>query len=128
MREKSITAAYISFQNNIPSIAEHIREHILKQRPWCVVLNDFPYYLEPGIRHFTLWSQKPLYDFAIADILLHVFGSEEVIWFVNLPKYQSIPEVVHYHVFVMSRCEGEKGAPLVDELGDSRWTTLFPSS
>ncbi|ORY91827.1 hypothetical protein BCR43DRAFT_497346 [Syncephalastrum racemosum] len=75
-------------------------------RPRVLVLpNDFPYSTAPGIEHHLIWSQTPLKEDYVRDILESHFGSSkwEWVYFVNPVETQSIRRLPHVHVFMRPR-------------------------
>ncbi|GIL67994.1 hypothetical protein Vafri_21336, partial [Volvox africanus] len=68
-----------------------------------VMANEFPYYVDPEIAHLSIWcSNGPLSDETVEHLIAERLPSEteEYVWFVNPPQYQSIQEIWHCHVFV----------------------------
>lgn len=64
-------------------------------------LNDFPYNFTPNIKHYILWSLKPLTDEEIRDHISKLLTKgERYLVFSNLPFKQSIKDVFHVHVCV----------------------------
>jgi hypothetical protein len=71
--------------------------------------NDFPYALEPGIKHMVLWSNSEL---AKDDVLTTIAESvetwknqdgvlvEEYVYFENPAHLKTIPGIFHVHVFI----------------------------
>lgn len=81
-------------------------ETVDKERPPVIVLpNDFPYSTEPGIEHHLIWSQVPLSESYVKEILEERYGSQkwEWVYFVNPPETQSIKRLPHVHVFMRPR-------------------------
>ncbi|KAI9312805.1 hypothetical protein BX666DRAFT_1880656 [Dichotomocladium elegans] len=75
-------------------------------RPAVIILpNDFPYSTEPGIVHILIWSQTPLVEDYVQELLEAHYGSSawEWIYFVNPPSTQSIRGLPHVHVFMRPR-------------------------
>ncbi|KAI8143314.1 hypothetical protein BJV82DRAFT_612305 [Fennellomyces sp. T-0311] len=75
-------------------------------RPAYIILpNDFPYSTEPGIQHILIWSQKPLSELYVKEILEQRYDAQtwEWIYFVNPPETQSIRGLPHVHVFMRPR-------------------------
>lgn len=89
------------------------------ERDIKILLNDFPYAMEPGLVHVVVWSRAaiPKQDNAegditpearaqIADFVDRVFVKElgmsedSVLWFKNWAALQSIPLVEHFHVLL----------------------------
>ena len=83
-----------------------------------ILVNDWPYGLEPGIMHIVVWTKASIpVDESTGDLtaesrrLINEFvnkifvaglGLEEdrVLWFKNWAALQSIRTVEHFHVFV----------------------------
>ncbi len=66
-----------------------------------LVPNDFPYYVEDGINHYIYWKLKhPITDHEIENVqeqLRLQFGALDVLYWVNPPALQSLPEIDHVH-------------------------------
>lgn len=84
-----------------------------------VLLNDWPYGLQPGITHIVVWSRTPIAtDAATGDMTpqsradvgrfvttffadsLGPGGDERVLWFKNWVALQSVRALEHIHVLV----------------------------
>ncbi|KAF7732085.1 hypothetical protein EC973_006340 [Apophysomyces ossiformis] len=78
-------------------------------RPPVILLpNDFPYAVEPGINHLLMWSQTPLNQEYIEEILLSRFGmAYEWVYWVNPVEIQSVRRLPHVHVFLRRRLSRE---------------------
>ena len=68
-----------------------------------ILKNAFPYNLRKGIQHYNLFSVIPLNENEIINYINQYIGKKkEIIWFVNYPIYQSIPDLWHCHFFYKS--------------------------
>ncbi|PFH61026.1 hypothetical protein XA68_18391 [Ophiocordyceps unilateralis] len=84
-----------------------------------VLLNDWPYGLEAGIKHLVVWSRTPIPTDAktgdvtaesralIQDFIDRYFvdsigpgGEKQVLWFKNWVALQSVRSLEHFHVLV----------------------------
>ncbi|VUC37564.1 unnamed protein product [Clonostachys rosea] len=84
-----------------------------------VLLNDWPYALEPGITHLVVWSRTPIpVDSDKGDLtpesraLIQEFvqkhfvdalgpgGKDQVLWFKNWVSLQSVRALEHFHILV----------------------------
>jgi hypothetical protein len=83
-----------------------------------ILLNDWPYGVEPGIKHVCVWLKIPLetdeaggltergaevagrFVRMAFDVPLGVDGQDKVLWFQNPTAFQSVRAVSHLHVFV----------------------------
>jgi tRNA G37 N-methylase Trm5 len=90
----------------IPQKLRHNK--ILRQigdHPYKLAPNNFPYnkllkYL-PNVKQFCLWSSIGSLSSAQIDRIIKTsYPDSEFFWYENLPKYRSVPEIWHYHVFV----------------------------
>ena len=62
--------------------------------------NDFPYFVQDGIKHSVLWSEKAdLTEEVIAAQLSRLLPGCEYLYFINPPALQSVPRFKHCHVF-----------------------------
>lgn len=63
--------------------------------------NDFPYDTGTNVKHYVLWSLKPLSNREI-DEILHDEVSDEysLVWFEQTYDQKSIKDIWHIHVFV----------------------------
>ncbi|KAL6758128.1 hypothetical protein V8C86DRAFT_1550598 [Haematococcus lacustris] len=76
-------------------------------------LNDFPYWFEPGIQHWVLWSSRPLSHQAVLDeVAGHWPGSQCLHW-VNPVQLQSVTAIWHAHVLVRAAAPGSPPASCV---------------
>lgn len=97
---------YGSIENYLLSTKLHFKPIEDKSRPPVIILpNDFPYSVEEGIKHILLWSQIPLSQSYIEEILEANYGSKtyEWVYFVNPPEIQSVRKLPHVHVFMRQR-------------------------
>jgi Protein of unknown function (DUF3605) len=66
-----------------------------------LVSNDFPYFVEDNIHHFILWKTKePVSKDEIETVKNELrvdHGAVDVLYWVNPPSLQSIPEIDHVH-------------------------------
>jgi hypothetical protein len=62
--------------------------------------NKYPYNIEKGIKHYVLFSLKPLNKSEIIKILSKLLINYEYIFFCNDKKRQSIKNLWHCQVFI----------------------------
>ena len=62
--------------------------------------NKYPYNIEKGIKHYVLFSLKPLNKNEINKILSKLLVNYEFIFFINDKKRQSIKKLWHCQVFI----------------------------
>lgn len=74
-------------------------------------LNDFPYYVEPGIEHGVVWSTGKLREKDMLALLDEKLSGRERIYFINPPSLQSVAEVEHAHVFSRDASTDSKTEP-----------------
>ncbi|PRT53269.1 N-acetylglucosamine-induced protein 1 [Wickerhamiella sorbophila] len=81
-----------------------------------ILQNDFPYGLEPGIRHIIVWSKVPcatddnqrptaatkhqIEQFIQKNIELLGVTRTNIIWFKNTVALQSVPTLEHFHILI----------------------------
>lgn len=85
------------------SIENHIMKNVVNNFivPIVFVDNNFPYDLEPGIKHKTLWSNKELSGEEINNYLENFVDTKyKFIWFENSAEFKSVPNIKHYHVIL----------------------------
>lgn len=63
------------------------------------ILNKYPYNIVKGIKHYILFSLKPLNINKVRKILLNLLDCEFV-FFINNRNKQSIKNLWHCHVFI----------------------------
>ena len=70
--------------------------------------NEYPYYLQVGIRHDILWSRDKLSREIIEDFIKcsNKLKNRECLWFINAQKDKSVKSVEHAHI--ISRLKGSK--------------------
>mmetsp|Transcript_367 Transcript_367/g.2864 ORF Transcript_367/g.2864 Transcript_367/m.2864 type:complete len:103 (-) Transcript_367:923-1231(-) len=72
------------------------------------MINDFPYFVEPGIEHGIVWSTGKLCVDEMLALLEEQLPGKEKLYFINPPSLQSIAEVEHAHVFSRDQPAGCK--------------------
>jgi hypothetical protein len=71
------------------------------QIKYSLQINDYPYNLENGTKHFVLWSTNLLNEETIDKILLEELHDYiDCFWFEQDPNQKSVPGVWHIHVLV----------------------------
>ncbi len=68
------------------------------------VPNDFPYNMEPGIKHWLLWSDHAMRDGEVEAFLRSdpsASSADARLTFVNPVELQSIPDIHHVHVLLL---------------------------
>lgn len=97
-----------------------------------ILINDFSYDFEPGVRHFVVWSKiripcgtdefpTPEAAATIEQFLKKQFTDranvrpENLLWFKNTSALQSIPSVSHFHVLVR-HCTPEQAQIILGDL------------
>lgn len=116
------------------SFSHYSDEPFADSRDYKVLLNDWPYGFEPGIKHLLVWSRTPI---AVDDVrgdvtpqsrkliegfveiffvrrLAEALGVKaeargRVMWFKNWVSLQSVRGVDHVHVLVKDLPEGVLG-------------------
>ncbi|PHH89897.1 hypothetical protein CDD83_5011 [Cordyceps sp. RAO-2017] len=108
---------------------------LASEADYAVLLNDWPYGLEPGITHLVVWSRTLIpTDPETGDLtpasrdVVHSFvqsyfveplgagGKGRVLWFKNWVSLQSVRSLEHFHVLVRD----------VDDNTLERWTGERP--
>ena len=64
---------------------------------YVITDNNFPYYIEKGLKHKLLWTNKKMIKSEIEEIIRNKISSRFV-WFENLAINKSIPNIHHYHI------------------------------
>jgi hypothetical protein len=108
------------------SFVHHSPVPFQDERDYVVLLNDWPYGFEPGIKHIVVWSRTPIaVDDTIGDVtseskrviekfvechfvralaaaegISPVEAKSRVMWFKNWASLQSVRGVDHVHVLV----------------------------
>ncbi|QUC22249.1 uncharacterized protein UV8b_06490 [Ustilaginoidea virens] len=126
-----------------PPFTPESRVPFEKPSDYAVLLNDWPYGLEPDIAHLVVWTRTPIPTDGdkgdmtpasralVGDFVQRYFvealgqgGGANVLWFKNWVALQSVRALEHIHVLVRNadhdssdglrdRCEGGKGKHLV---------------
>lgn len=82
-----------------------------------ILLNRFPYDLEPGVEHLVVWSKVPipievdthvsaggkrLIEAFVDHLFVGKYGipRKDIAWFKNPTPLQTIPSIAHFHVLV----------------------------
>ncbi|KAI7871655.1 hypothetical protein BDF14DRAFT_1719045 [Spinellus fusiger] len=106
---KETLANHGSIENYLLTSKLHFPTYSPTDTPSVFLLpNDFPYAIEEGICHLLIWSQTPLENAHIEDILENSYGKElwEWVYWVNPPEIQSVRRLPHVHVFLRQRLYG----------------------
>lgn len=74
----------------------------LGQREYLLTINNFPYHLNDGIEHMLLWFHEDHDMSEVKSIACRELNTDatNVVVCCNAPNLKTIPEIVHYHVFV----------------------------
>ena len=65
--------------------------------------NEFPYYLEPNLRHYVLWSeQRDLTQEGIEEVIAKELPNVDYVYWINPPALQSIPGWLIRSYFTLS--------------------------
>jgi hypothetical protein len=97
---------YTLKQNQVP-IEEYINKKYLKSRfKWAITDNNFPYDVEPGVKHKILWiSNLASLDSGKIHNIIDRYAKNnqsDYVYFENKNNSKSIPEVRHFHLFLHS--------------------------
>ena len=98
-RTESMEKKYNSYIKMHPNYSNFLKK-IFKKENIILLLNKFPYDLEPNILHYILWSKTKLNNSQIKTILDEKLKSFNYIYFENLKKNKSIKDIFHIQVFV----------------------------
>lgn len=98
-REKKIQKLYDNFcedQQNRKRFISRVKD-ILEDSDYYFVDNDYPYHIEPNIKHMICWYKKGNPKHIIENI-----GKELCVltYWENLLFNKSIPDINHIHVFI----------------------------
>lgn len=105
-RSKDISNAYNCFikklsDDNI-TIDRYVKIHILKNSPFIISENLFPYNVDQNIKHLVFWINDYI-DVSLNTAKLIVqnrYKFLDVIIFTNSSLLQSVKGIKHYQVFV----------------------------
>lgn len=109
-RNDDIKKKYLLYnQTNKKNIfIENIKNHNEK---YVFLKNDFPYNIDDNIKHYVLWCKEKSSINNIENIITikirelinkKIFSKQEYefVFSYNVEKNKSIPEIMHYHVFI----------------------------
>ncbi len=65
-------------------------------KSYFIIENDFPYNVEPGIKHLLLFSNNP----AIFNTIRIMYRDKLITYWVNMPDNCSIKLIPHAHIFI----------------------------
>jgi len=89
-----------------------------KEDTWTITPNAFPYDLASDVEQFVVWTNASAPSLADVEAklkeLVPGYNERDYHYFVNEPKYQSIPEVFHVHVFRRTHRRPTRPFRLVD--------------
>lgn len=120
------TARYVDQPVTAHSFTHHSSVPFEDSRDYAILLNDWPYGFEPGIKHILVWSRTPIaVDATRGDVttdskrIIEAFverqfvrtlaqnasididdARKRVMWFKNWVSLQSVRGVDHVHVLV----------------------------
>jgi hypothetical protein len=92
------------------AVEKHIKSCYLSQdNDYCMTKNNFPYYFEAGISHYVIWFKLETFKDYNNPVAVNKIVSkfqrdnrlefEEYVFFQNIERLRSIPEIPHIHVF-----------------------------
>lgn len=82
-------------------ITKDIFSNDLKNKPWVLTKNAFPYKVESNIMHLVMWHNSPDRDMeGLKAIIEEVFQGSDYTWFANADELMSVPVFFHGQVFV----------------------------
>lgn len=90
-------------QQNI-DVNDYMAQQLFSQRNQKLAFlpNKFPYWVEPGVHHWVLWVNTPVYRVTVKDVevlLTKVLRGHPFVFFQNLPENRTVLQLEHYHVF-----------------------------
>ena len=100
-RKKEILDSYLKFNStpeNKNNFISNVHQNLL-QNKYYLHLNDFPYNVEDNIEHWLLWWNNNL---DIDEIIIKKFDNKVITYWVNFPENNSISDIKHAHIFVIS--------------------------
>lgn len=101
-RKKSIQKQYDLYKKEY-----NVYESIMRNfefRDWILKKNMFPYDLEKNIQHYVLWIHPNItLSEELVEKILTIegmkMGYEEMVYFENEKRHQSVPTIPHIQVF-----------------------------
>lgn len=105
-RSKATLDKYKTFKNNTKNVSKFIYEKYLKNKPYCIEKNDFPYVSESNMEHYILWINNS-FSQNISKVFLEniiknkmqELGFNEYIFFENHESVKTIHDILHYQIF-----------------------------
>lgn len=126
-RELKIEEQYKEYKLDLKNKGLSSYEYIMlsyfcKGNKYSFQVNNFPYHLDKGIKHYVLWinpsfenefkeKKKNKWNLDIIEDLIckELFGGNEknfqlgCIYFQNLDKFRSIQTICHFQVFILTK-------------------------
>lgn len=82
-------------------ITKDVFSNDLKNKPWVLTKNGFPYKVENDILHLIMWHNSPNRDMdGLKKIIEEVFQGSDYTWFANAEELMSVPAFFHGQVFI----------------------------
>ena len=94
---------YSRFKREKGDLNLYIINTYLKNKTFVILPNAFPYELRKGIAHYVMFSIDVTPNISnISDFLSEYFNKpkDHILWYINPPHLQSIPNVWHCHIFI----------------------------
>ena len=112
-RNKDIQKKYDEFKKFITENKIDINDYIYKKYLGEIKINftenNFPYDIEENCQHYVIWFDSKYYselklkdseEKIIEKIVRTKFKDNQYIYFENVSNNKSVPNIVHYHVFI----------------------------
>ena len=102
-RHPNVELSYRRHLKNNPEMKPYIVNNYLHNRlRWVITNNAFPYYLDNGIQHKILWINPQIeMDGNTVKSIIHRYAENmSYIYFENSLTAKSIPNILHYHIFI----------------------------
>jgi hypothetical protein len=87
------------------------KKYLSNGNDFCMTHNDYPYYMEDGVKHYVIWFtgrtfdrynnpstiERIIEDFKVGN---NISEESEYIYYQNIEALRSIPSIPHLHVFI----------------------------
>lgn len=103
-RHPAVQARYEVLKKEQPNREKYMMSRLFQNNEVVKWMdNEFPAWVEPGVRHNLLWINPKhgrIDDYDLANTMIQVHTDKPFIFWENLPQNKSVPGIQHFHVFI----------------------------
>jgi Protein of unknown function (DUF3605) len=97
-----IKIKHLAYNSNVNKDGVVVSRKVKNSLSYMFVENEYPYcFEEPSIKHYLIWSLKPLDYLEICTIVtINNLQHMDWTWFVNTTAKKSVKDLWHCHIFL----------------------------